>query len=247
VLAESGYQWWIERFRAVFKQVDIVRLDHFRGFEAYWQVPGTEKTAIKGTWIEGPKAHLFEQLQNAFGELPIIAENLGVITEEVEALRTQFEFPGMRILQFAFGADSACIDLPHNYEANTVAYTGTHDNDTTLGWWQSTGEGDSTRTLAEVEKEKAFAKHYLHTEGAEIHWDFIRALMGSVADTVVFPMQDLLGLGTEARMNMPGRPSGNWLWRNQEGWFDEATQTRLRELTELYGREGQGRERNLQE
>ncbi|MDX9754401.1 MAG: 4-alpha-glucanotransferase [bacterium] len=241
-MAEGQYQWWIERFKAVLNQVDIVRLDHFRGFEAFWQVPGTEKTAIHGEWVKGPNAALFEALESALGELPIIAENLGVITEEVEALRNRFAFPGMRILQFAFCSTPLSVDLPHNYEANTVAYSGTHDNDTTVGWWQSTGTEDSTRAAEEVQKEKAYAKAYLHSDGREIHWDFIRALMASVADMVVFPMQDLLGLGAAARMNFPGRPSGNWQWRCPADYLKPEIKDRMLALAEIYGRLAEDRE-----
>ncbi|MEW6234694.1 MAG: 4-alpha-glucanotransferase [Candidatus Omnitrophota bacterium] len=231
------YSWWTDRFRHIFKQVDIVRLDHFRGFEAYWQVPAGEETAINGEWIEGPGAAFFERLQQEFGgELPIIAENLGVITAKVENLRKRFHFPGMAILQFAFGSGSDCKDLPHNYPQDITAYTGTHDNDTTMAWWLSSGENDSTRTAEEVDREKAYARKYLHTNGEEIHWDFIRALMASVANAAIIPVQDLLGLGGQARMNFPGRPSGNWQWRLQADWLTDEIRDRLLELTETYGR-----------
>lgn len=236
VLAESGYRWWIERFRAALELLDVVRLDHFRGFEAYWEVQGGETTASKGRWVKGPGASLFEALRAALGELPIVAENLGVITPEVEALREQFGFPGMTILQFAFGTDPQGPGFrPHNYVRDLVAYTGTHDNDTTVGWWTS-GVGDSTRTSQEAKAERELAAKYLDAAGREIHWAMIRALMVSVADTVVIPLQDVLGLGSEARMNLPGRPSGNWRWRVKPGAFDETLRERLRELTVLYGR-----------
>ncbi len=238
LMARNGYQWWIDRFRQIFTCVDIVRLDHFRGFEAYWEVPATETTAINGQWVRGPGAALFETLQYALGELPIIAENLGVITEEVEELRHRFEFPGMAILQFAFGSDPHCVDLPHNYQHNTVAYSGTHDNDTTVGWWESTGK-DSTRTPKQIQKEKEYARRYLNTDGRDMQWVFIRTLMASVADTVVFPLQDILGLGTKARMNMPGRPAGNWQWRFIENQLSDSQAQRLRELGEIYGRIGE--------
>ncbi|MBZ0256331.1 4-alpha-glucanotransferase [bacterium] len=237
VARDTGYSWWTARFRDTLRQVDVIRLDHFRGFEAYWQVPAGEETAINGEWIDGPGASLFDHLLHELGgELPIIAENLGVITDEVENLRKKYHLPGMAILQFAFGYDAECGDLPHNYTNDLVAYTGTHDNDTTVAWWQSTGENDSTRTKEDVEKEKAYAKAYLNTEGKEIQWDCIRALMASVASTVVFPMQDLLGLGGEARMNFPGRPSGNWQWRMKPGCLTKELQTKMLSLTELYGR-----------
>lgn len=234
---EGGYSWWTARFRETFRQVDIVRLDHFRGFEAYWQVPAGSDTAIRGEWVEGPGAAFFDHLRTVFGhDLPIIAENLGVITEPVENLRRRFNLPGMAILQFAFRYDADCVDLPHNYTRDTVAYTGTHDNDTTVGWWNSTGQSDSTRTEEAVAREKAYARKYLDTDGTQIHWDFIRTLMASVADTVIVPAQDLLGLGGEARMNLPGRPSGNWQWRLREGALTDEIGGRLLELAKLYGR-----------
>lgn len=234
-MLRNGFQWWIDRFRQILTCVDIVRLDHFRGFEAYWQVSASEDTAINGQWVKGPGAALFETLQYTLGELPIIAENLGVITEDVEELRHRFEFPGMSILQFAFGSDADCIDLPHNYSKNLVAYSGTHDNDTTVGWWESKGEG-STRSPQQVKKEKDYAKRYLRMDGTEINWTFIQTLMASVAQTVIFPMQDVLGLGTEARMNRPGQSIGNWQWRCKEGQLTESISQRLSELCETYGR-----------
>jgi 4-alpha-glucanotransferase len=236
VLAKTGYRWWIERFRAILAQVDMVRLDHFRGFEAYWEIPAEEETAINGQWVKGPGAALFDALEAALGPLPVIAENLGVITPEVEALREQFGWPGMAILQFAFGSDNAADDFkPHNYPRNRVVYTGTHDNDTTVGWWTA-GVGDTTRTAAEVEAERAFCKKYLGIEGREIHWDFIRAVLSSVADIAIVPLQDVLGLGSEARMNLPGRPSGNWRWRFETAALTDAVRDRLREMSEMYGR-----------
>jgi 4-alpha-glucanotransferase len=237
VMAKDGYQWWISRLRAALHQVDLVRLDHFRGFEAYWEVPAGEKTAVKGRWVKGPGAALFEALAKALGSLPIVAENLGVITPEVEALRRRFGFPGMAILQFAFGSDSqANTFIPHNLEHDVAAYTGTHDNDTTVGWWTSSGSGDSTRSQDDVASERAFAIKYLEAEGKPIHWAFIRALMGSVAHIAVVPLQDVLGLGSEARMNLPGRPDGNWGWRFAEGDLRPEHSDRLRDLAELYGR-----------
>lgn len=235
--AESGYAWWIERLRAAFAQVDMVRLDHFRGFQAYWEVPATESTAINGRWVAGPGKKLFEACQSALGDLPIVAENLGVITPEVEAIRHRFDLPGMAILQFAFGKDPQGPSFrPHNYPRDVVAYTGTHDNDTTIGWWTSTvGEG-STRTEEDIRKERAFALAYLNSDGREIHWDFVRALMASVANTVLVPAQDLLGLGNDARMNLPGKASGNWRWRLREGALTKSHASRLRDLAKLYDR-----------
>ncbi len=236
-MERDGFAWWIERFRAAFRMLDILRLDHFRGFEAYWQVPAGEPTAVNGRWMKGPGSKLFRALRDAFGDLPIVAENLGVITPEVEALRDEFGFPGMAILQFAFGTDPQAPNfLPHNFPRNVVAYTGTHDNDTTAGWWRSTGESDSTRTAEEVRAEKAHAMAYLRSDGQQIHWDFIATLLASVANTVIVPMQDVMGCGSEARMNIPSVPGGNWRWRFR--WRDVTTgmSDRLYRLAKLYDR-----------
>lgn len=236
VLARDGFGFWIDRMRAVLGLVDLVRLDHFRGFEAYWEVPGHETTAMNGSWVKGPGAALFDALQAALGPLPIVAENLGVITEEVEALRHHYGFPGMAILEFAFGTDgSANAFQPHNYPRNLAVYTGTHDNDTIVGWWNA-GVGDSTRTQAEVDAEQALTRAYLGTDGHEIHWDFVRAALSSVADIAIVPVQDLLGLGSEARMNLPGRAAGNWKWRFTEGQLTAAHGARLGELSRIYDR-----------
>jgi 4-alpha-glucanotransferase len=235
-LARTRYAWWIERFRAVLELVDLVRLDHFRGFEAYWEVRGDEATAVNGRWVEGPGAAFFEALQEALGDLPIVAEDLGVITPQVEALRERFGFPGMAILQFAFGTDAHANDfLPHNFPRRKVAYTGTHDNDTVVGWWTS-GVGDSTRTAEEVEREHARALAYVGGDGSEIHWDFVRTLLVSVADTVIVPLQDVLGLGSEARMNLPGRAGGNWRWRYRGSDLTPEVRRRLRAIAEGSGR-----------
>ncbi|MBV8732912.1 MAG: 4-alpha-glucanotransferase [Acidobacteriia bacterium] len=185
---------------------------------------------------QGPGADLFEALEAQLGKLPIVAENLGVITPEVEALRHQFGFPGMAILQFAFGKDPQARSFqPHNYVPNLVAYTGTHDNDTVAGWWRSTG-GDSTRTPEDIESEKAFARAYLATDGRQINWALIRTLMMSVAETVLIPLQDVLGLGSEARMNTPATAQGNWRWRCRPGVLTDALAGRLREMTQVYQR-----------
>lgn len=232
----TGFRWWIARMRALLHEVDFVRLDHFRGFAAYWEIPGEDKTAERGEWVEAPGRELFTAMTNALGELPIIAEDLGVITPDVEKLRDDFGFPGMRILQFAFGGDTKCQDLPHNYIKNSAVYTGTHDNDTTVGWFNShAGEG-STRDEEQINKERKFCLDYLNSDGKEIHWDFIRAVLASVADTAIVPLQDLLGLGTEARMNLPASSQGNWQWRCKEGAITEEIGERLKELTLLYGR-----------
>ncbi len=233
-MSADGYSWWIARMRSALELFDLVRMDHFRGFEAYWEVSATDTTAQHGRWVKGPGPRLFRALQKAIGPLPIVAENLGVITPEVEAIRNEFGFPGMAILQFAFGKDpQAPTFQPHNYPRNLAAYTGTHDNDTVMGWWQSEG-GDSTRTSADVAEEKAKALAYLDTDGSEMQRTMIRALMASVADTVVFPMQDVLGLGAEARMNTPSVASGNWRWRMTEAQFRALPH--LREMAELYDR-----------
>jgi 4-alpha-glucanotransferase len=232
----DGFNWWIERVRATLKVVDIVRVDHFRGFAACWEIPGGDQTAERGQWVEAPGRELFTAIRKALGELPIIAEDLGVITPDVVALRDDFGFPGMRILQFGFGSDTKNIDLPHNYAPNVVAYTGTHDNDTTVGWFRSTAGEGSTRTTSQIEREQMFCLNYLNTEGQEIHWDFIRALFASVANTAVVPLQDVLGLGTEARMNLPNSTDGNWAWRYQTGALTHEIGERLKGLTELYGR-----------
>lgn len=224
-MADNGYAWWIERFRATFRQVDIVRVDHFRGFEAYWEVPASEETAINGQWVEGPGADFFHVIEEEFGKPPIIAEDLGVITPEVEALRKSFGFPGMKILQFAFNGDNGSDYLPHRYERNYVVYTGTHDNDTTRGWFESAPEG-----------EREFTLKYLGTTGDEIHWDMIRLAFGSVANMAVVPLQDVFGLGTEARMNFPSRAGGNWTWRYTPDRLTDEAARRLAVLAEVYGR-----------
>lgn len=234
-LAASGYAWWVKRFRAALRLCDLVRIDHFRGFEAYWEVPARYQTAVKGRWVPGPREALFEALRQEFGDagasartLPIIAENLGIITPEVEALRERFGLPGMAVFQFGYGRDARSSGFPlHAYVRNLVAYTGTHDNDTLLGWW------------ATMRRDRAFrdyVKRYLATNGREFNWVAIRALMASVANTVIFPLQDVLGLGHEGRMNRPGRPGGNWVWRYRAGSLTPELACRLRDLAETYGR-----------
>ncbi len=237
LLKQTGFQWWVERLRSALRLYDFIRIDHFRGFEAYWEVPGDETTAVNGRWIKGPGAELFSVLRKELGDLPIIAENLGVITPEVEALRHEFGLPGMAILPFAFGNDpQAPTFKPHNYVRDLVAYTGTHDNDTVVGWWTSSGTGDSTRTAEDVLKEHAYARAYLGFENEPIHWVLIRAILASVANTAIAPMQDLLGLGTEARMNLPGVASGYWKWRMRPGAASKEISARLKELVTLYDR-----------
>jgi 4-alpha-glucanotransferase len=235
-MLKDGFKWWIERLRAILQTVDIARIDHFRGFAACWEIPGGDTTAERGRWVEVPGKELFSSIRKALGELPIIAEDLGVITPDVERLRDSFGLPGMRILQFAFSSDTSNIDLPHNYHRNVVVYTGTHDNDTTVGWFNSVAGAGSTRTAAQIATERNLCLKYLHTEGAEIHWDFIRAVLASVADTAIVPLQDLLGLGNEARMNLPNSTQGNWMWRFADGGLTDEHGERLRDLTETYGR-----------
>jgi 4-alpha-glucanotransferase len=237
VMAKDRYAWWVERFRATRDLVDIIRLDHFRGFEKYWEVPATDDTAVNGRWVPGPGAALFEAVQETLGTLPIIAEDLGLITPEVHALRDRFGFPGMRVLQFSFGTGlNADRYRPYNYPRNSVVYTATHDNNTTIGWFRGEDVKDSTQSKEERERETQVALNYLGTDGHEINWDFIRLALMSAADTAIIPMQDILGLGSEARMNLPGKPQGNWCWRFTPDMLTKAVKARLRELTALSGR-----------
>jgi len=232
----DGFKWWIERVRTTLQSVDIARIDHFRGFAAGWEIPGDDKTAERGQWVAAPGRELFDAIRNSLGELPIIAEDLGVITPDVEKLRDDFGFPGMRVLQFAFSSDTNNVDLPHNYHRNVAVYTGTHDNDTTVGWLNSVAGEASTRTEAQINSERDLCLKYLNTDGREIHWDFIRAALASVADTAILPLQDVLGLGSEARMNLPNSTQGNWSWRFEQDALTEDHSVRLRELTATYGR-----------
>jgi len=237
LMKQQGYEWWIDRFRAALRLYDFVRIDHFRGFEAYWEIPGGDKMAERGSWVKGPGAELFSVLHRELGELQIIAENLGVITPEVEAIRHEFGLPGMAILQFAFGNDPQGPSFrPHNYPREIVAYTGTHDNDTVVGWWNSSGASDSIRTPEDVEKEHAFARSYLGFTDEPINWVLIRGIMRSVANTAILPMQDLLGLESAARMNLPGTSSGNWRWRMLPEALEPALAARLREMCSVYDR-----------
>ncbi len=225
----TGYAWWIERLKAGFDLFDLLRLDHFRGFAACWEVPADAETAVDGAWVEVPGGEMFEAARAALGPLPIVAEDLGLITPDVIALRESLGFPGMRVLQFAFGDDPDNLHLPHNYDRHSVCYTGTHDNETTVGWYR-TAKGHAAR------KERAFCRDYLNADPNEIHWSFIRSAFASVADTAVVPMQDLLGLGHEARMNRPSSSSGNWDWRMPAKALSSKLCHRLRDKTELYGR-----------
>jgi len=233
----EAFGWWVERARAMLSLVDVIRVDHFRGFAAYWEIPGGDQTAERGRWVFAPGRELFQAIKAELGALPIIAEDLGFITPDVIELRDEFGFPGMRILQFGFSSDATSKDLPHNYVRNTVVYTGTHDNDTAVGWFRSQpGGGSSVRSAEQIERERQFSLAYLATDGREINWDFIRAVYASVGDTALVPLQDALGLGSEARMNIPATMSGNWSWRFQDGALTDDLAARLRRLAELYGR-----------
>ncbi len=225
VMAARGFAWWLDRIRHALATVDILRLDHFRGFAAYWEVPAGQTTAEGGRWVDGPGAAFFQRLRDELGSLPLIAEDLGLITDDVIALRDQFDLPGMVVLQFAWTSDAANSYLPHNHRPNRVVYTGTHDNDTTVGWYASR-EG----------KEKTRIDRYLGPTEEPIHQSLIRTAYRSVCDLAVVPLQDVLGLGTEARMNTPGKEGGNWAWRVAEAELTEERATGLRELAGLYGR-----------
>lgn len=232
----TGFRWWIDRLRATLQTVDLLRIDHFRGFAACWEIPGGDETAERGCWVPVPGRELFDTLRHTFGDLPIIAEDLGVITPDVVTLRDDLGFPGMRILQFAFSGDSRGIDQPHNYVHNCVAYTGTHDNDTTVGWFRSRAGAGSTRDAAQITRERAYCLRYLNSGGREINWDMIRAVFASVANTAIVPLQDVLGLDSRARMNLPASQKGNWQWRFRSGALTNKVRERLKEVTELYGR-----------
>jgi 4-alpha-glucanotransferase len=235
-MRQSGFRWWTERVSATLKIVDVVRLDHFRGFAAFWEVPAGHETAEHGRWTEAPGRELFNALKASMGsDLPIIAEDLGTITPDVHLLRDEFGFPGMRVLQFAFGGDPHDTHLPHEYTQNTVAYTGTHDNDTTVGWFEARSE-EAAGDDESLKRERARCLKYLDTDGSEINWDFIRAAQMSVAAIAIAPLQDVLGLSTQARMNTPASAEGNWGWRFQKGALNETLRERLREMTALYGR-----------
>ncbi|HRE46233.1 MAG TPA: 4-alpha-glucanotransferase [Aggregatilineales bacterium] len=229
VMAKDGYAWWIRRFKATLAVVDIVRVDHFRGFEAYWEIPGTEPTAVKGQWLPGPNKPFFEAMVKALGDLPIIAEDLGVITPGVVALRDDFNLPGMKVLQFAFSYDpnGENVFLPHNYTRNSICYSGTHDNNTTLGWWQSSEASYDARNHLEA---------YIGHPVSEPHIELIRLGMSSVAHTFIAPLQDVFGFGADTRMNIPGTTGGNWAWRFTEAWFDNPARERYAFLTRQYGR-----------
>lgn len=223
---KDGYQWWIARMKSQLELVDYIRIDHFRGFDSYWAVPFGSENAVKGEWMEGPKEKLFLAIQKALGdELPIWAEDLGVITEEVEKLRDDFHFPGMKILQFAFEDVNDNDMMPHHHTTNCICYTGTHDNDTTLGWYKS---------VAKESQKKV--RNYMNTGAATVSWAFIRTALGSVAKFVVIPLQDVMSLGSEARMNTPGKAAGNWGWRFEAKALDSYWAEHLKNLTKMFRR-----------
>lgn len=226
-MAKDDYLWWQNRLKMLLKQVDVIRIDHFRGFEKYWEVPASEETAIKGRWIDGPRADFFQVLEKNLGTLPFIAEDLGLITPEVEQLREQFGFPGMKVLQFAFFEGEANPYLPHHYDKNTIVYTGTHDNNTTQGWFQEISEADRQRVIK-----------YLGIERTpdNISEAMVRLAWASTANTAIAPLQDLMNLDSSARMNLPGTVGKNWMWRFQQERLTEELAGRLRELTEIYQR-----------
>lgn len=227
-VAADNYNWWIRRIHMNLVQADIARIDHFRGFEAYWEIPASEPTAVIGRWVKGPDAAFFDAVKAKLGDLPIIAEDLGVITPEVEALRDRFGFPGMKILQFAFGGERNSTFLPYTYDKNSVVYTGTHDNETTLGWY-----------LNATEDERDHVRRYAVSSGRDIVWDLIRLAYASTANQAIIPMQDLFVLGNEARMNYPGKEGGWWQWRYTREMFSARASGMalgLTELATLYGR-----------
>jgi 4-alpha-glucanotransferase len=225
-MARDGYRWWIERVRRQLHLADVVRIDHFRGFVDYWEIPAEEPNAIKGRWMPGPSDALFVALSKALGDLPIIAEDLGIITHEVTLLRQRTGFPGMRVLEFAFSGDAGSPFLPHNFEPNTVVYTGTHDNDTVPGWWASA-----------TAHERAFVMQYMNTDGSDVHWAMLRAAHFSVARLSLCQFQDVLGLGSAHRMNTPGT-MGCWSWRFKWAWVGPELAQQLANITAASGRVG---------
>lgn len=223
---ETGYEWWMQRISYCYRLYDVVRIDHFRGFDEYYFIPYGDTTAEFGHWEKGPGYDIFKVMKEKIGKKPVIAEDLGFLTPSVISLVKKTGYPGMKILQFAFDSREESDYLPHNYSNNSVVYTGTHDNDTTMGWYGSLNRQD-----------KAFAKRYLNIKAKkEIYWEFIRAALSSVADTAIIPVQDYLGLGSEARVNMPSTLGNNWKWCLRDGQLDDSLAERIREITKLYGR-----------
>jgi 4-alpha-glucanotransferase len=226
--AETGYAWWIDRVRSSLQQVDVLRIDHFRAFAASWVVPADALTAAAGHWEQGPGRAIFDAMERTLGELSFIVEDLGLITVDVVALREELGFPGMKVLQFAFDSGPANAYLPHNYVPDSVVYTGTHDNQTSIGWF---------RTLPD--SVRASAQRYLGRDGSDIAWDLIRTALASIADRAMAPLQDVMRLDDDARMNTPGSPTGNWAWRFAPHQLHEGLADGLRELTDTYGRSRQ--------
>lgn len=226
VMKQTGYKWWIDRLRWVTQNCDYIRLDHFRGFDQFWEIPANEPTAINGKWVDGPKDDLFIAVREALGGLPFFAEDLGYITPEVEALRAKLQIPGMAVLQFGFADAGAHIYLPHRFIANKVVYTGTHDNDTIIGWWNSAASAE----------ERQHAEAYFGRPSDGINWAFIRAAQTSVASLSVVPLQDILGLGSEGRMNTPSLYGGNWKWRFDPAALTSALADKLARLAEITDR-----------
>jgi 4-alpha-glucanotransferase len=234
---QTNFTWWKARLRKVLSMVDVVRIDHFRGFAAYWEIPASEATAINGRWVPAPGDALFTALKAEMGDVPVIAEDLGIITEDVEELRDRHGFPGMKVMQFAFGADTLAEDyIPENYPVNSVAYTGTHDNDTVLGLFRSEAGEDTTRTAEMVDAERRTILAYTKTDGHELNWDFIHHVWHSKALLAICPLQDVLGLGSESRMNTPGKMGDFWAWRFEWHQLTHALEERLRKETEESGR-----------
>lgn len=222
---KTNYEWWMERFKTQFLLSDIVRIDHFRGLESYWEIPADSETALNGKWVDGPKDEFFEVLIKTFGEEPpIIAEDLGIITDDVRALRDKFGLPGMKILQFAF-EDEDSNYLPYNQPYNCVCYTGTHDNDTTTGWYATASE-----------KARDKVRRYMNTDASQVSWDFIRTCFGSPARFAIIPVQDLFCQGSDCRMNTPGKADGNWAYRMKKELLTSDVAKRLYDVTKLYGR-----------
>ena len=226
VMKRQGYAWWVARLRAATEHCDYIRLDHFRGFEQFWEIDASEPTAVNGRWVDGPRDDLFAKVQGALGGLPFFAEDLGYITPEVHALRKRLQMPGMAVLQFGFSDKGAHIYLPQQLTPETVIYTGTHDNDTLVGWW----------TSGATEQEHKNVETYFGKAEDGVHWSFIRAAQGSVASLSVVPMQDFLGLGSEARMNMPSQRGGNWRWRLQPGVLTSDLARKMASLAEVTDR-----------
>ncbi|NMB53378.1 MAG: 4-alpha-glucanotransferase [Leptolinea sp.] len=222
---QTDYTWWIARIKSTLSLFDLIRLDHFRGFAGYWEIPAGMPTAEKGRWVPGPGADFLSRVQQVLGRLPIIAEDLGEITSDVIELRDKFNLPGMKIFQFSFASDPTDPFLPHNYPVNCVAYTGTHDNDTTIGWYHTAPES-----------ERDFCRRYLACDSSGIPWEMIRAVWQSVARIAVAPLQDFLSLDTSARMNFPGKLGGNWTWRTTGSGLSDELITRIREFNWLYNR-----------